>query len=101
MTHADEQRLRDWVVAPFEKGLKREPSWRDDLPFEYVHLPSCIDSLLNSSMLISRIRAKKQELSYHVAEVLNTHIPQLQHGHDGLIFTCAESEYVLGTDDKM
>jgi mRNA guanylyltransferase len=45
--------------------------------------------------------AKKQELSYHVAAVLRDHIPKLQHGHDGLIFTCAESPYIAGTDEFM
>jgi mRNA guanylyltransferase len=50
---------------------------------------------------MSRVLAKKQELSYHIAQVLNVHVPQLQHGHDGLIFTCVETEYVAGTDEKM
>ena len=48
-----------------------------------------------------RILAKKQELAYHIGQVWNVHIPQLHHGHDGLIFTCAESSYVSGTDEKM
>ncbi|ORY25741.1 putative mRNA guanylyltransferase [Naematelia encephala] len=74
-------RLREWVVKPFERALRDLPEWRDNLPFEVV--------------------AKKQELSYNISQVLNVHIPQLQHGHDGLIFTCAESEYFPGTDEKI
>ncbi|WVR05003.1 hypothetical protein IAU60_002015 [Kwoniella sp. DSM 27419] len=74
-------RLRDWVIKPFEKSLRTYPEWRDALPFQVV--------------------AKEQELSYHIAHVLNVHIPKLQHGHDGLIFTCCETEYVPGTDEKI
>lgn len=53
------------------------------------------------AQLTTRLIAKKQELAYHIGQVWNVHIPQLHHGHDGLIFTCAESSYVSGTDDKM
>lgn len=74
-------RLREWVVAPLKKALQRYPDWKEKAPFEIV--------------------AKPQELSYCVNQVLETHIPKLQHGHDGLIFTCAESEYVPGTDPKI
>ncbi|KAK1924672.1 mRNA capping enzyme, catalytic domain-containing protein [Papiliotrema laurentii] len=74
-------RLRNWVVGPFQKALKAFPEWRASAPFEVL--------------------AKEQELSYHIAQVLNVHIPQLQHGHDGLIFTCAESSYVPGTDENI
>ncbi len=28
------QRLRSWVIAPFEKALRDIPEWRDHLPFE-------------------------------------------------------------------
>ncbi|ORX39688.1 hypothetical protein BD324DRAFT_227683 [Kockovaella imperatae] len=74
-------RLREWVVAPFERILKQIPEWRDELPFEVI--------------------VKKQELSYHIAQVLNVHIPSLLHGHDGIIFTNAESPYVFGTDENI
>lgn len=41
------------------------------------------------------------ELSYYVEKVLKEDIPRLQHGSDGLIYTCAESGYVVGTDQRM
>ena len=31
-------RLKMWVIEPFQKGLKRTPQWKDELPFEYVHV---------------------------------------------------------------
>lgn len=68
-------------MAPMKKAAQRFPEWKENAPFE--------------------ILAKKQELAYHVSQVLNVHVPQLQHGHDGLIFTCAESAYVPGTDEKI
>ncbi|WWD15737.1 hypothetical protein CI109_100159 [Kwoniella shandongensis] len=74
-------RLRDWVVAPFEKSLRQYPEWRENLPFQVL--------------------AKTQELSYHIGHVLKVHVPKLQHGHDGLIFTCVETEYVPGTDENI
>jgi hypothetical protein len=79
------------------KGIKEGTKLERSPPFRVRLFVYCSQILADRS----RIVAKKQELSYHVAEVLRTHIPQLQHGHDGLIFTCAESEYVLGTDEKM
>lgn len=39
--------------------------------------------------------------SYHVDKVIREDIPKLQHGNDGLIYTCAESAYVVGTDERM
>ena len=32
----DEQTLMQFIVQPFEKGLKANPDWRNFLPFEYV-----------------------------------------------------------------
>ncbi|KLT46503.1 putative mRNA guanylyltransferase [Cutaneotrichosporon oleaginosum] len=74
-------RLREWVIAPMKRAFARFPEWKAKAPFEII--------------------AKPQELGYCVRQVLDTHIPKLQHGHDGLIFTCAESEYVPGTDHKI
>ena len=41
------------------------------------------------------------ELSYGIEKVFNEVIPKLQHGNDGLIYTCLQSPYVVGTDPKM
>jgi hypothetical protein len=74
-------RLKMWIVDPFIKALRDVPEWAGALPFDLI--------------------AKKQELSYHIKQVLDVHVPALQHGHDGLIFTCSESAYTPGTDEKM
>jgi mRNA guanylyltransferase len=41
------------------------------------------------------------ELAYAVEKVVREDIPKLWHGTDGLIYTCAESGYVIGTDDRL
>lgn len=40
-------------------------------------------------------------LSYGIEKIFNEDIPNLQHGNDGLIYTCLQSPYVVGTDPKM
>lgn len=40
-------------------------------------------------------------LSYGLEKVFNEDIPKLQHGTDGLIFTCLQSPYATGTDQNM
>jgi len=47
------------------------------------------------------IQVKRMELSYYVEKVLKEDIPRLQHGADGLIYTCVDSPYVVGTDPKL
>jgi mRNA guanylyltransferase len=64
-----------------KKALQRYPEWKKTMPFDIV--------------------AKHQERSYSVAQVINGIIPTLQHGHDGLIFTCVESAYMPGTDENI
>lgn len=41
------------------------------------------------------------ERAYAIEKVLKEDLPQLQHGNDGLIYTCAETGYVVGTDERM
>jgi len=40
-------------------------------------------------------------LSYHVEKVFNEDIPKLEHGNDGLIYTCVSTPYQPGTDTNM
>jgi mRNA guanylyltransferase len=70
------QRLKQWVTDPL-KRLPPNPS----RPFDIV--------------------LKTMQLAYGVATVFEKDIPNLQHGHDGLIFTCCETGYMLGTDPNM
>lgn len=41
------------------------------------------------------------ELAHGIDKVLKEHMPNLQHGSDGLIFTCAEAPYTIGTDPRI
>lgn len=41
------------------------------------------------------------ERAYAVDKVFNVIIPALQHGNDGLIYTCVTTPYSPGTDENM
>lgn len=41
------------------------------------------------------------EKAYGIEAVFREHLPSLKHGNDGLIFTSAVGNYVVGTDQKM
>lgn len=49
----------------------------------------------------SSIQVKDISFSYGVEDVFRLVIPKLQHGNDGLIYTCRETPYVPGTDPNM
>ncbi|KAJ9127586.1 hypothetical protein QFC24_000995 [Naganishia onofrii] len=74
------QRLKSWLLEPFHKNLREQMNPAPQ-PFEIV--------------------CKKMELADGIEAVVKEHIPQLEHGHDGLIFTCAETGYVVGTDEMI
>ncbi|KAJ9119641.1 hypothetical protein QFC22_003350, partial [Naganishia vaughanmartiniae] len=73
-------RLKSWLLEPFHKNL-REQTNPTPQPFEIV--------------------CKTMELAEGIEAVVKDHIPRLEHGHDGLIFTCAETGYVVGTDEMI
>ncbi|KZT35071.1 mRNA capping enzyme, alpha subunit [Sistotremastrum suecicum HHB10207 ss-3] len=74
-------RLKEYLFKPYDKMLAEFPQMAESQPFE--------------------IRLKKMQLSYYVDQVLEIDIPNLQHGNDGLIYTCASSGYVMGTDQNI
>ena len=47
------------------------------------------------------IEFKPMEFSYAIDKMFNEVLPKLKHGNDGLIFTCRNSPYKFGTDEKM
>lgn len=51
-------------------------------------------------MVLFSIKVKEISLSYHVEKVF-ADIPTLQHGNDGLIYTCVNTAYSPGTDTNM
>ena len=64
-----------------------------------IHVCALSGSRLMS--LLPRVKLKPMELSYGVEAVFRDHLPRLQHGNDGLIFTGAEAPYTVGTDQRM
>lgn len=73
--------LMNQVVPPHKIFLQEFPAAARDAPFE--------------------IKVKRMQLAYHLSTVLDHHIPALEHGNDGLIFTCVNSGYIFGTDPKI
>ncbi|CAL1705163.1 unnamed protein product [Somion occarium] len=73
--------LQEWFYKPYAKMLKEFPQMAILQPFE--------------------IQVKPVKLSYHVDDVFNIDIPNLQHGNDGLIYTSVNTPYVPGTDPNI
>lgn len=74
-------RLSQLLYPPFSYFMRKTPEAARDAPFE--------------------IKVKKMDLAYGIRSVLQFRIPSLEHGNDGLIFTCINSGYVNGTDPKI
>ncbi|THH07292.1 hypothetical protein EW145_g3477 [Phellinidium pouzarii] len=71
-------RLQEWFYKPYKKMIQDHPHMLQSQPFD--------------------IKVKGMNLSYGLEKVFNEDIPKLQHGNDGLIYTCLQSPYVVGTD---
>ncbi|TDL27406.1 mRNA capping enzyme, alpha subunit [Rickenella mellea] len=74
-------RLKEWFYKPYSRMIRDHPHMLQNQPFD--------------------IKVKDMNFSYGVDKVFNEDIPRLQHGNDGLIYTCAQSPYVTGTDPKI
>jgi mRNA guanylyltransferase len=92
------QRLKEWFHRPYQRMLRDHPRVAEVQPFECVLFnPRPIYSQLH----FCRIQVKIINLSYHIDKVFNEDIPKLEHGNDGLIYTCVNTPYTPGTDNNM
>ncbi|KAJ7741583.1 mRNA capping enzyme, catalytic domain-containing protein [Mycena maculata] len=73
-------RLKEWFYKPFAKMKQDHSHVTQTHPFD--------------------IRVKEISLSYH-AEKVFADIPNLQHGSDGLIYTCVNTPYTPGADSNI
>ena len=76
-----DQYLEDHVLPPHEKYLDTYPDMKMMAPFE--------------------VKLKNMQNAYELGTVLESVIPKLSHGNDGLIFTSCDAEYSIGTDYNM
>ncbi|KAJ6597049.1 mRNA capping enzyme, catalytic domain-containing protein [Mycena vulgaris] len=73
-------RLKDWFYKPFAKMKKDHSHVTKTHPFD--------------------IQVKGITMSYHAEQVF-ADMPNLQHGNDGLIYTCVNTPYTPGTDPNI
>ncbi|KAJ7097779.1 mRNA capping enzyme, catalytic domain-containing protein [Mycena belliarum] len=73
-------RLREWFYKPFAKMKQDHIHVTKTHPFD--------------------IRVKEISPSYHAEQVF-AEMPNLQHGNDGLIYTCVSTPYTPGTDQNI
>ncbi|KAI9057923.1 hypothetical protein FKP32DRAFT_1529842, partial [Trametes sanguinea] len=74
-------RLQEWMYKPYQKMLRDHPHMAMTQPFDF--------------------KVKDVKFSYRVEDVFNIDIPRLQHGNDGLIYTCVSTPYTPGTDQNI
>ncbi|KAF1812587.1 mRNA capping enzyme, alpha subunit [Eremomyces bilateralis CBS 781.70] len=74
-------RFGEFVFKPYQKFLKRYTDALGTMPFE--------------------VKFKTMEKPYGIEMMFRDKLPNLPHGNDGLVFTCKETPYVMGTDDHI
>ncbi|KAL0946714.1 hypothetical protein HGRIS_012899 [Hohenbuehelia grisea] len=74
-------RLKEWFYRPYASMRRDHPESAASHPFE--------------------IKVKEINFSYGVDKVFAVDIPALQHGNDGLIYTCVNAPYTPGTDTNI
>ena len=74
-------RYQMWIDMPFKEAYKRFPEERRHLPFDMVF--------------------KKMDKPYGLQDMFYERLPNLPHGNDGLIFTCKDTPYIMGTDEHI
>lgn len=74
-------KLKEWVLKPVKMMKQAHPEDYSKMPFE----------------VIGKEMTKPYQLEYIFKQLL----PNLPHGHDGLIFQCATTPYVPGTDESI
>ncbi|KAF8634090.1 hypothetical protein AX15_001092 [Amanita polypyramis BW_CC] len=74
-------RLKEWFYKPYAKMIRDHPHVAISHPFD--------------------IKVKDITFSYYVDKVFSVDIPALQHGTDGLIYTCVNTSYTPGTDSNI
>ncbi|KAK2466698.1 hypothetical protein APHAL10511_000956 [Amanita phalloides] len=74
-------RLKEWFYKPYAKMIRDHPHVASSHPFD--------------------IKVKDITFSYCVDKVFTVDIPALQHGTDGLIYTCVNTPYAPGTDSNI
>ena len=97
------QRLKEWMYKPYQKMMHDHPHMALSQPFECVYAACTSVRVFLRLRYLSRDRFKVKDVkfSYHVEDVFNIDIPALQHGNDGLIYTCVNTPYAPGTDPNM
>ncbi|KAJ3826626.1 mRNA guanylyltransferase [Lentinula raphanica] len=74
-------RLKEWFYRPYAKMIRDHPHVAASQPFE--------------------VQVKEIRSAYNVEQVFAVDIPALQHGNDGLIYTCVSTPYIPGTDSNI
>lgn len=74
-------KLRSWVLDPVKRMKRAHPDDFAKMPFE--------------------VTGKEIQKPYNLDYIFHELLPKLPHGHDGLIFQCATTPYVPGTDESI